>query len=226
MATEQVHSSAAGSVQRALSKLRTATELPNLYERATQALCAHCGFDRAVLFRLEGFEMIPHSVYFSDDPEWAAEFRRIGETTPMRIDHDIVETEMISTRAPMLVPSAQSNPRGFKPLVEGSRTRSYAAAPIVPENSIIGFLHADCFFAERDVTEHDRDVLGAFTEGLGFAIQRTALLGLAEHQRAQTNRLRSTIHDAMGALSTVENALDASVPRRTRPSPGQHTVAT
>jgi DNA-binding CsgD family transcriptional regulator len=208
MATEQVHSSAAGSVQRALSKLRTATALPNLYERATEALCAHCGFDRAVLFRLEGFEMIPHSVYFSDDSEWAAEFRRVGETTPMRIDHDIVETEMISTRAAMLVPSAQTNPRRFKPLVEASRTRSYAAAPIVPENSVIGFLHADCYFAERDVTEHDRDVLGAFTEGLGFAVQRTALLNLAERQRAQTNRMRSSIHELMRQVSGLEASLD------------------
>jgi DNA-binding CsgD family transcriptional regulator len=125
----------------------------------------------------------------------------------MRIDHDIVETEMISTRAPMLVPNAQSNPRGFKPLVEASRTLSYAAAPIVPENSIIGFLHADCFFAERDVTEHDRDVLGAFTEGLGFAIQRTALLGLTERQRAQSNRLRSSIHEVMRQVAGVEAAL-------------------
>jgi GAF domain-containing protein len=212
---------AAAGIRLALSKLRTPTTLPELYDRATEALCEHCDFDRAVLFRLEGFEMIPASVNFGDDPAWAAEFRRVGEETPMRIDHDIVETEMISTRAPMLVPNAQANPRGFKPLVEASKTRSYAAAPICPENSIIGFLHADCYFAGRDVTEHHRNVLGAFAEGLGFAIQRTMLLGLAERQRRQMNRLRSTIHDAMAQLSTVEDALDASVPRRKRPSPSR-----
>jgi DNA-binding CsgD family transcriptional regulator len=194
-------------VRLALSKLRTATTLPECYDRATEALCTHCGFDRGVLFRLEGFEMIPKSVYFGGDSKWAEEFRQIGEATPMRIDHDIVETEMISTRAPMLVLNAQSNPRGFKPLVEGSRTRSYAAAPIAPENSIIGFLHADCFFADRDVTEHDRDVLGAFTEGLGFAIQRTALLGLTERQRAQSNHLRSSIHEVMRQVAGVEASL-------------------
>ncbi|MHB8694105.1 MAG: GAF domain-containing protein [Solirubrobacteraceae bacterium] len=207
MATEQVHASAADGVRQALSKLRTATTLPELYDRATEALCTYCGFDRGVLFRLEGFEMIPRSVYFGGDREWEAEFRRIGEETPMRIDHDIVETEMISTRAPMLVLNAQSNRRGFKPLVEASRTLSYAAAPIAPENSIIGFLHADCYFAERDVTEHDRDVLGAFTEGLGYAIHRTALLGLTERQRAQSNRLRSSIHEVMRQVAGVEAAL-------------------
>jgi DNA-binding CsgD family transcriptional regulator len=208
MTTAQLSSSAAADIRRALSELRTAVTLPALYSRATEALCEHCGFDRSVLFRLEGFEMIPQSVYFSDDPDWASEFQRVGEATPMRIDHDIVETEMISTRAPMLVLGAQSNPRGFRPLVAASRTRSYAAAPIAPEDSIIGFLHADCYFAERDVTEHDRDVLGAFTEGLGFAIQRTQLLGLAERQRGQVNRLRSSIHEVMNQVAAVEAALD------------------
>jgi GAF domain-containing protein len=224
MATEHFNPNAVAGIRQALSKLRTPTTLPELYDRATEALCEHCDFDRGVLFRLEGFEMIPASVRFGGDAAWAAEFQRIGVETPMRIDHDIVETEMISTRAPMLVPNAQANPRGFKPLVEASKTRSYAAAPICPENSIIGFLHADCYYAGRDVDEHDRNVLGAFAEGLGFAIQRTMLLGLAERQRKQMNRLRSTIHDAMAQLSTVEDALDASVPRPKRSSPRRAAV--
>ncbi|MEA2147641.1 MAG: hypothetical protein QOG59_3228 [Solirubrobacteraceae bacterium] len=196
-------------VRQALSRLRTVGSLQDLYDRATRSVCDYLGFDRAVLFRLEGFEMLPCSVHFAGDPAWGKEFREIGMRTPMRIDFDIVETEMISTRAPMLVPEAQSNPRGFKPLVQASRTRSYTASPLVPENQIIGFLHADCFFQDRDVTEADRDTLGAFAEGLGYAIQRTALLARVESQRSRIIRLRSVIEETFATMSTLVGSLES-----------------
>lgn len=199
-------------LRQALSRLRTAESLPDLYDRATRALCHSCGFDRAVLFRLQGPEMVPESVYFAGDPGWAQDFYRRAQTDRMRIDHDIVETEMISTRAAMMVPEAQSNPRGFKPLVEASMTRSYVAAPLIPQNVMIGFIHADHYFDERDVDEGDRDLLGAFAEGLGYAIQRTALLHRVQTQRTQIHRL-STVVDEMvtklsDAVAGVEQAGD------------------
>ncbi len=196
-------------VRHALAKLRTATSLQDLYDRATKAACEYLGFDRAVLFRLQGFEMLPHSVHFTGDQRWADEFRELGMQNPMRIDHDIVETEMISTREPMLVPAAQSNPRGFKPLVEASRTRSYTASPLVPENQIIGFLHADCYFQDRDVDDEDRDILGAFAEGLGYAIQRTALLARVDAQRSRIIRLRSVIDETFTTMSTLVGSLES-----------------
>jgi LuxR family transcriptional regulator, regulator of acetate metabolism len=185
--------------------------LADLSDRATKAVCDHLGFDRAVLFRLQGFEMLPQSVYFAGDSAWAQEFRDIGIETPMRIDHDIVETEMISTRAPMLVAHAQDNPRGFRPLVEASRTRSYAAAPLVPENQILGFLHADCYFQDRDVTEADRDVLGAFAEGLGYAFQRTVLLDRVERQRARIIGLRAAVEQTFETMSKLVGALEGDL---------------
>ena len=199
----------AADVRQALAKLRTVASLEDLHDRATRAVCKHLGFDRAVLFGLQGFDMLPRSVYFAGDPGWAEEFRELGMKNPMRIDYDIVETEMISTRAPMLVPEAQSNPRGFQPLVVASRTRSYTASPLVPENQIIGFLHADCYFQERDVTEEDRDVLGAFAEGLGYAIQRTALLARVETQRSRIIRLRSLIEETFGTMSALAGSLES-----------------
>ena len=216
--------SALFGVRRALATLHTARSLQDLHDRATRALCDHCGFDRAVLFRLSGYEMIPHSVYFSGDAEWGREFQEIGLRTPMRIDHDIVETEMISTREPMLVPEAQSNPRGFKPLVQASRTRSYTAAPLVPENVIIGFIHADCYFQDRDVTEHDREVIGAFGEGLGYAIQRTTLLRQVHSQRSQIVRLRGVVDDMVAKVSDAVAGLEAASGDEERPSAPVLTV--
>ncbi|HEX4719184.1 MAG TPA: GAF domain-containing protein [Thermoleophilaceae bacterium] len=211
MPTENHHSGDVVRVRQALSKLRTSESLAELYERATRALCQSCGFGRAVLFRLQGPEMVPESVYFTDDPAWAEDFYRRAQTDRMRIDYDIVETEMISTRAPMIVPEAQRNPRGFKPLVVASKTRSYVAAPLIPQNMLIGFIHADRYFEERDVDEFDRDVLGTFAEGLGYAIHRTALLERVATQRAQIHRLRSVVDEMVTRVSAAVTVLDTDV---------------
>lgn len=209
MSAESPHTGDVVRVRQALSKLRTAESVSELYGRATRALCQHCGFDRAVLFRLQGPEMLPASVHFTDDPAWGEDFHQRGHTDPMRIDYDIVETEMISTRAPMIVPEAQSNPRGFKPLVEASQTRSYVAAPLIPQNMLIGFIHADHYFEDRDVDELDRDMLGAFAEGLGYAIHRTQLLERVGAQRAQIHRLRSAVDEMVSKVSSAVGSLDA-----------------
>jgi DNA-binding CsgD family transcriptional regulator len=211
-------SSALIGVRRALSTLRTARSLQDLYDRATRALCDHCGFDRAVIFRLQGYEMIPQSVCFAGDDAWAREFQAIGQATPMRIDYDIVETDMISTREPMLVPEAASNPRGFRPLVEASRTRSYTAAPLVPENVIIGFVHADCYFQDRDVGPHDRDTIGAFAEGLGYAIERTSLMLQVRNQRTQIARLRGIVDEMLERVSDAVGAHERVASAEDRPS--------
>jgi DNA-binding CsgD family transcriptional regulator len=208
MPAENHHSGDVVRVRQALSKLRTSESLAELYERATRALCQSCGFGRAVLFRLQGPEMVPESVYFTDDPAWAEDFYRRAQTDRMRIDYDIVETEMISTRAPMIVPEAQRNPRGFKPLVVASKTRSYVAAPLIPQNMLIGFIHADRYFEDRDVDEFDRDMLGTFAEGLGYAIHRTALLERVATQRAQIHRLRSVVDEMVTRVSAAVTVLD------------------
>jgi DNA-binding CsgD family transcriptional regulator len=211
MSAENHHSGDVVRVRQALSKLRTSESLAELYERATRALCQSCGFSRAVLFRLQGPEMVPESVYFTDDPARAEDFYRRAQTDRMRIDYDIVETEMISTRAPMIVPEAQSNPRGFKPLVVASKTRSYVAAPLIPQNMLIGFIHADRYFEDRDVDELDRDMLGTFAEGLGYAIHRAALLERVATQRAQIHRLRSIVDEMVTKVSAAVTVLDADV---------------
>lgn len=209
MPAENHHSGDVVRVRQALSKLRTSESLAELYERATRALCQSCGFGRAVLFRLQGPEMVPESVYFTDDPAWAEDFYRRAHTDRMRIDYDIVETEMISTRAPMIVPEAQRNPRGFKPLVVASKTRSYVAAPLIPQNMLIGFIHSDRYFEECDVDEFDRDMLGTFAEGLGYAIHRTALLERVATQRAQIHRLRSVVDEMVTRVSAAVTVLDS-----------------
>ena len=52
----------AADVRQALSKLRTVASLQDLYDRATKAVCDYLGFDRAVVFRLQGCQGPPPRV--------------------------------------------------------------------------------------------------------------------------------------------------------------------
>jgi DNA-binding CsgD family transcriptional regulator len=178
-----------GGVQDALSRLRGIDSVAAMVRSATRELCRGCGFDRAVLFRVEGSEMVAESVYFKGNPEWAQEFLDLARYARPQLDHMLLETEMLRRRAPMLVPNAQSDPRTFKPLVEASGTKSYVAAPVMPEGRVIGFLHADRLLSDRDVDEFDRDTLWTFAEGFGYAVERTILLERLEAQSAEIMRM-------------------------------------
>jgi DNA-binding CsgD family transcriptional regulator len=180
---------ALGGVQEALSRLRGIDSVAEMVRGATRELCRSCGFDRAVLFRVEGSEMVAESVYFKGNPEWAQEFLDLARYARPQLDHMLLETEMLRRRAPMLVPDARNDPRTFKPLVEASRTHSYVAAPVMPEGRVIGFLHADRYTSERDVDEFDRDTLWTFAEGFGYAVERTILLERLEAQSADVMRM-------------------------------------
>ena len=73
-------------------------------------------------------------------------------------------------RTAAMVLDAPSDPGTWPPLVDAMRTTSYVVAPVMPSGKIIGFFQADCYLQGREVDEHDRDVLWAFTEGFGYAL--------------------------------------------------------
>jgi len=181
------------SVQEGLSCLRGVDSVAQILDKAMVELCHSCGFDRAVLFRVDGSALIGESVHFPNDPGWTAEFLRFTSTQPAPLSHLMLETEMIRRRMPMLVLDAQNDPRTYKPFVRAAKTTSYVAAPIMPEDRVIGFLHADRYTSGQEVDELDRDALWTFAEGFGYAFERTMLLERLQAQRAQ---LRSTLVSA------------------------------
>lgn len=184
-------------VQEALGVLHEVAVPAQLYDAATAMLCAECGFDRAILFGVEDDLLVAQSVHFAQDPAWAAEVLELGrgEGRP-RLSDLIHETDMLRRRAPAIVAAPQEDPRATRELVEATRTTSYVAAPIMPAGKVIGFLHADHFHAGRRVDELDRDILWAFAEGYGYAVERTLL---RVHLTAQRDRLQ----ELTGAIATI-----------------------
>jgi LuxR family transcriptional regulator, regulator of acetate metabolism len=175
-----------------LSKLRSASSVDAIVAGAPQAVCEACDFDRAAVYRVRGSDMLCEAIYVRDDPDTAFEFLEFSRENPGPLQDQILESEMARRRIPLLVRDSMHHPSTFKPLIEHYQTFSYVCAPIMPEGRVIGFIHADKGLQHphdpNGVDEFDRDVLWAFAEGLGYAIERAHLV---ERLRSQAEKVDS-----------------------------------
>lgn len=194
------------AVQRALAELRAVGSVELMLRRCTEVVCQRCGFDRAVLFRIEGDTAFPASAFDRRDPEWDAKVKlQRGKVGAPVLDDMPLESEMVRRRAPTIVHDVMHDPRTFKPLLEGTGITSYVAAPIVPDGRVIGFLHATVQYQRREVDVIDRDILWAFAEGCGYALERTLL---HDQVRRQRDKVRELLRSADELITQIgESAL-------------------
>ena len=181
-------------LQRALSGLRGTWTVQEVMDRATSLLCTSCGFDRAMLSRIHDGRLVVHSVAVPRDPAFADAVLAFGRATRPRLDHTLIETEMVRRRMPILVADVAAEPRAHREFTGFLRTHAYVAAPIMPAGEVLGFLHADLYDTNRLPDRADRDRLWAFAEGFGHAFERARLL---QHLHATSGELR-------GLLESVE----------------------
>jgi DNA-binding CsgD family transcriptional regulator len=147
------------------------------------------GFHRVLLSRLHGSRWIARSAFAPDDAVLADAMVRVGAASPGRLDSGWPEGDVVRLRAPILVPDAQGNPRVHPELKTLTGSRDYISAPLVGGGDVIGLLHVDRSARARPLTDHDRDLLGLFAEGLGFVFERTVcqeqLIGLKRRLEEQ-----------------------------------------
>jgi DNA-binding CsgD family transcriptional regulator len=187
----------------ALRRLRLLHSLAQIVEKAPLEACRGCGFERAVLFSVHDSEIVVESAYFEGHQRWADEFLLFGRSNPQEAQPRSIEAEIIRQPAPVLVTDAQNDPRTIKPLVSALRTKSYVAAPIMPEGAVIGILEADCYFSGRQLTGLDLDALWTFAERFGYAAERVSLL---ERLRTQQHSIRDLLAITIEALSEADES--------------------
>jgi DNA-binding CsgD family transcriptional regulator len=158
-----------------------------------------CGFTRAMLTRIQGDWWLPWMAYFSDDRE--LEQRLVEWMNKQRFRADLGRN-LLALR-PVVVRDAVAHARGFAPMIEFSKTRSYAAAPISPAGRLIGVLYGDPGPDGPPVDEVDRDILSAFADDFGLIYGRVALV---ERMRAQRNRIEEAFEFAENMMSSLANA--------------------
>jgi DNA-binding CsgD family transcriptional regulator len=104
---------------------------------------------------------------------------------------------------PVVVRDAVAHARGFAPMIEFSKTRSYVAAPISPAGRLVGVLYGDPGPEGRPVDEIDRDILSAFADDFGLIYARVVLV---ERMRAQRDRIDEAFDFAENMMSSLANA--------------------
>lgn len=215
----QLRDAALARVREALAALRRIDATATLVNEAAVAVCS-LGFDRAIVSRIDHGRWLPETVYVGRDARWAEEILAAGRDNPVLLDDSVPEWEMVRRGTALLVSDAQQNPAVNRPIAESSLSRSYVAAPIVAHGSVVGFLHADCYYQKRNLDETDREVLAAFGEGLGYALARSAVLDRLNAVRLDLGNLVTGVSTAMPVADwSLHRPLD---PPGDAPAPNGH----
>jgi DNA-binding CsgD family transcriptional regulator len=194
-------------------RLRQCDTPQQLIEAAPIELMRACGFTRAMLSRVRGSRWIPDVLEIAEDVDPEADaFRGFVEGAEIPLAHMLLETELVRRRIPALVTDPAGDSRTYKPLVEVSRSTSYAVAPIMPTNRVIGFLHVDRFGQDLPVSAHDRDNVWSFAEHFGFLYERAVLVERLESQRSQVQEALAKAATRIDELCSAEIELARNEP--------------
>ena len=180
----QSQSDAFGRVQDVVALASRDATPADLLAIAPAALCEACGFDRAVMSRIEGATWVPRVLHTVRGGSPALTALLTDLQIPLKAG--LVETEVVRRKRPALVEDADSDDRTYRPLVEPGGLRSYVVAPVVVGERVVGLVHADLLEGRR-LTARDRDLTQLFADCFGRAYERAVL---AERVAAQRERLR------------------------------------
>ncbi|NMO93646.1 LuxR C-terminal-related transcriptional regulator [Actinomycetospora sp. TBRC 11914] len=215
-----------GRVREALSALSEIQSTAALVATVPGVVCA-LGFDRAFISRVEESVWTPEHVVVERDPAWAGEILSIGRENPLTLTAALPESEILRRRVSLVVENVQQREGVHKPIAAVSLSRSYAASPIVTGGEVVGFLHCDCYYQQRDLDETDRQVLATFAEGLGQVLARTLVLDQVGAVRSGLDEIAARLHPSgfggsMGAaLGAPTMPATPAVPTsRPAPEPG------
>ena len=182
-----------------LQRLSGTDSTSHLVERATVEVCRSCGVDRCAMFRTNGSQLIVESVHFSGDAAFQEEWRSFAQAHPPELKHQDAEVQALRRRVPVMVDDP-ADLDGMRDVIEAGHSTSYVAAPVVVRGSVIGLIHADRYYSGLHVDPVVRDAVATFASGLGYALERNALI---DRTRSQLARMREMIADVETSMEDL-----------------------
>jgi DNA-binding CsgD family transcriptional regulator len=180
----------------AAEELRRLTSPATMLTRAPEVLCRASAFQRSLLSLVDEGQMLTQAAHFAGDRAGGEAALARLRAQPLRLEHPLIETEMLRRRRATIVADAAVHARVDQGMLEVMGWRAYAAAPLLVGGSVIGVLHADRG-REQELDVLDRDVLWEFTSALAQAYESASLRRALRHEREQ---MRSFL-DWLGARS-------------------------
>ena len=197
--------------QVAVAELREMTSPGTMLARAPAVLCEGSTFERAILSLVRGGRMTAEASHFRDNADGARTTLEQLRGEPLRLEHPLIETELLRRRRATIVVDAQVHPRVDRRFAQLMKWRSYAAAPLVLGAQVIGVIHADRG-PEQQLDVLDRDVLWEFTSGLAQAYESASLRRTLRGEREQMRQFLEWLGARSGELTDAPIRL-ASGPR-------------
>jgi DNA-binding CsgD family transcriptional regulator len=200
----------------AVDGLRSLTSPATMLARAPEALCGASTFRRSLLSVVTDGQMLAQAAHFSADHTGAEAALEHLRARPLRLEHPLIETEMLRRRRATIVTDAPVHARVDPGMLAVMGWRAYAAAPLVVGANVIGVLHADRG-RDQDLDVLDRDVLWEFTSALAQAYESASLRRALRHEREQMRSFLDWLGARSGELTDAPIRL-ATVARTPRAS--------
>ncbi len=195
-------------VQAAVAELREIASPREMLGRAPGALCDGSAFERAIVSLVREGRMVAEAAHFAGRPRAAASALAQLRANPVRLEHTLIETELLRRRRATIVPDATVHPRVDRATAELMGWRSYAAAPLVVGSQVAGVIHADRGPGQPlDVL--DRDVLWAFATGLAQAYESSGLRRTLRDERDQMREFLAWLRARSSELTDARVTLSA-----------------
>jgi LuxR family transcriptional regulator, regulator of acetate metabolism len=202
----EIRFEALARVQSAVGALREVTSPSEMLARAPALLCEASALTRAILSVVRGRRLVPDAAEFVSDPERARAVVAALRVDPLRLEHPLIETELMRRRRATIVVDAPVHPRVDRRLTELMGWRSYVAAPLVVGSQVIGLIHADRG-PEQPLDVLDRDVLWEFVSGLAQAYESATLRRTLRRERDQMRQFLEWLNARSGELTDAPISL-------------------
>jgi len=181
------------------NELKSILSWPVLLDTIPKLVCERFGFDRSVLYLVDGDVLRAVSASFG--PENEAETQRflaVANAHPLRINGSSVEADVIRSRKAIIVDNPEQNPFVSKAKQAVAASQSYVQVPIFGRNDVvIGIISADYKYKQRSVQARDAAQLLTFASMVGLTIENVQLYNDLEQQVARrTEELRAALERA------------------------------
>jgi DNA-binding CsgD family transcriptional regulator len=203
-------------IQAAVAELREVTSPREMLVRAPAALCAGSAFERAILSLVKSGRMVAEAAYFAGAERAAADTLAELQANPLRLEHPLIETELLRRRRATIVLDAHVHPRVDRRTAQLMGWRSYAAAPLALGSHVIGVIHADRG-PDQPLDVLDRDVLWDFATGLAQAYESSALRRTLRDERDQMREFLEWLRARSSELTDAPVTLSAGGHARVPP---------
>ena len=207
---------ALGGIHAGLARLRRVDDPASLIRLVPEEVCRSLGFERSLLFRVDGERLIAESAHVRGDAARSARMLSSWRARSLQLPELPLESEMVRRREPLMTAEGEAEAAAGAagpdagavdlgaPAMRPAVTGWYVSAPIVSEGRVVGLLDADRKGQAQGVDELDQMILSVFADGFACIFERATLRERLHAQLAQVREVMDTTGQLLDEVIETE----------------------